>query len=303
MVADLDVRDLHFPLWARVGVLIAALLNLGLGIAMLVGPQWPLFEAVNAEKLVWQAVGILETAIGAGLVAAFRRPTRNAGLMGAGFALELAGIVALVCLVAAGASEVGSVPPLLGAKVAGAGLLLAALIAVRRAPEVGLLSAEPRPGSSSTLFGLQQTLQALAAPASIQLTMFPDLVVNGERVMAEFQQWRERALQKQDALSPQQRDALTGLEQCLQAMSNGDATQFWNGDAVRTAPEWGRLRAAARRALVSFAWSVDMPMGVLKRRREGPGSVDMRPPSTGLGLEGERQRARGSSTKPESHLQ
>src|SRR5690606_21385047 len=135
---------------------------------------------------------------------------------------------------------------------------------------------------------------ALAAPASVQLAMFPDLLANGEKVMAEFRLWRERALQKQDVLSPQQQEALTGLDECLHAMLG--VAELWNADAVRAAPEWSKLRASARRALVAFAWSVDMPMNVVRRRRESTSSVDLRPP-------GDQPPSRGSGTWPTSQRQ
>ncbi|MEZ5965611.1 MAG: hypothetical protein R3F56_17385 [Planctomycetota bacterium] len=280
MVADVDVREVRFPSWARGCVLVAAVAEVALGAAMVVRPQWPVFHDVHPETLVWQAVGILEIAVGGALFAAVARPVRNAGLIAAGLSLQIAGAVALLVLLLTGGTDRSSAAPLLVAKAVAGVLLALPFVPLRRRPEeVQPLVGDVRSSSATTLFGLQQTLQALAAPASIQLTMFPDLVANGERVMADFQEWRSRALQRQGMLSPQQQEALVGLDQCLQNMLHEDARALWNGDAVRAAPEWGQLRATARRALVAFSWSVDMPMGVLKRRRESPSSVDMRPPS------------------------
>jgi len=277
VVADVDVRELRFPSWARACLLVVALAELTLGAAMVVAPHWSLFHDVHPERVMWQAVGILEMATGGTLLAAFSRPVRNAGLTGAGLLLQLAELVGLLVLAVTGNTEWVNIVPLLGAKAGAAALLALALWALRLdGDDLANPPGDPRASSTTTLFGLQQTLQALAAPASIQLTMFPDLLANAERVMADFQEWRTRALQRQGMLTPQQQEALSGLDQCLQGMLHERA--LWSGEAVRVAPEWGVLRANARRALVAFSWSVDMPMGVLRRRRDAPSSVDLRPP-------------------------
>jgi hypothetical protein len=213
-------------------------------------------------------------------------------LVGLALAFAVLGLVTLSFLPMTGACEWRDALPLLGVVTAAAALLALPLLPLRR-PPAAAPPPDGRASSTTTLFGLQQTLQALAAPASIQLTMFPDLVANGQLVMGEFQQWRERAMLRQEMLTPQQREALLGLDQCLQSMLATVA--LWNGEAVRSAPEWSQLRATARRTLVAFSWSVDMPIGLVKRRRESASSVDLRPPTD--------QRARGSETLPRSQSQ
>jgi hypothetical protein len=277
VAADVDVRELRVPWWARLCVLLAALAQLALGLGLLLWPQSAWFAAVSGERLALQAVGMLSVAVAAGLFAAYARPLRNVSFVVAAAILKLVGLAWLVFVVASN-GEWEATTPLLATETLGLLALTLALFGIARTPEVADLP-EVRPVSTTTLFGLQQTLQALAAPATVQLTMFPDLVSNGARVMADFKQWRERALSKQDLLTSQQQDALRGLDETLQRMLLDDAVTLWNADAVRTAPEWGQLRASARRALVAFSWSVDMPMGVLKRRRETPSSIDLRPPS------------------------
>lgn len=279
MAADVEVRELRVPTWARVCVAASALLHLALGAGLLVQPHAALFDAIAAPTQARQAIGLLQIAIGAALVAAVGKPVRNVGLIAAGAALALLSAGTLATLAAFGAPEWREVGLLLGSQIASVVLLGAPLRAVLRTPEPEPVATDPRPSSTTTLFGLQQTLQALAAPATVQLTMFPDLIANGERVMAEFKLWRERALAKQSSLSPQQQEALGGLDDCLQRMLQDGASPLWTAEAVRTSPEWGQLRANARRALVAFSWSVDIPINVLKRRRESPSSVDMRPPT------------------------
>lgn len=278
MVADVDTRELRVPWWARLGVLLAAVLQLGLGSTLLLWPQAQWFEALRGERLALQAIGLLTIAVGAGLVAAVLRPVRHSSFILACAVLKVAGLCALAILVMPGA-DWGATSPLLAVEVLVLVLAVMALLAIAGTPEITDLPADVRPVGTTTLFGLQQTLQALAAPATVQLAMFPDLVANGDRVMAEFRLWRERALQKQDLLSAQQAEALSVLDHALQGMLQEGAVGLWSADAVRSSPEWGHLRATARRALVAFAWSVDMPMGVLQRRRDTPSRVDMRPPT------------------------
>ncbi len=278
MRADVDVRDLRVPEWARFGVLLGALLHLGLGITLLVWPQAELFSSISRERLALRAIGVFALAVGAGLIAAFQRPARHSAFVAVGAASMLAAVASLSVFVVPHADWSATWQMLVMAIV---GLLLLGLsaFAIRRTPETAVTIDDIRPVGTTTLFGLQQTLQALAAPATVQLTMFPDLVANGERVMADFKLWRERALQKQDLLSAPQQGALVGLDAALQRMLQDSAVNLWNAEAVSSSPEWGQLRASARRALVAFAWSVDMPMGVLKRKRESSSSVDLRPPT------------------------
>lgn len=267
----------------RLAIAVAALGHVVLGGALLFSLAELLAfvgAAVSGTRSGWQAIGILELALGVTLFLAVARPRRNVGLVLAGLALNVGGLVIVVALLAMGhVSGLGAVSLALG-ELLGAVALAGAWRAITKSvPVASLVSPDPRALSTTTMFGLQQTLQALAAPPSVQLTMFPELISNGERAMADFRIWHDRALERQEALSPAQAKGLAGVTERLQSMLVDEARGLWTADGVRTSREWGELRAAARRALMTFAWSVDMPMGVLRRKREEKGSVDLRPPS------------------------
>jgi hypothetical protein len=266
----------------RLAIAAAALGHVLLGIVLLLFlPALLAFvgAVVGATRSGWQAVGILELALGVTLFLAVVWPRRHASLLLAGLALNVAGFVTVVALLV---MQQVAVPGALGIamiELLGAGALgFAWRAATRPAPLVAVTGPDPRALSTTTMFGLQQTLQALAAPPSVQLTMFPELISSGERTMADFRAWHERALERQEALSPAQQKVLTGVTERLESMLRDEARMLWTADGVRTSREWGELRAAARRALMTFAWSVDMPMGILRRKREELPGIDMRPP-------------------------
>ncbi len=267
----------------RLAITLAALGHGALGGALLLFLSELLaFLAANVSttRSAWQAVGILEAAFGLTLFLAVAWPRRHAALVLAGLALNVAGFLTIVALLAmrqiglAGALGI-AIPEL----AAAAALAFAWRNLMRPPPGFVAAGPDPRALSTTTLFGLQQTLQALAAPPSVQLAMFPELVTSGERTMADFRVWHDRALERQDALSPAQQKVLAGVIERLQAMLHEESRALWTVEGVRTSREWGELRAAARRALMTFAWSVDMPMGVLRRKREEQSSVDLRPPT------------------------
>lgn len=264
------------PGWAPILLALGAVAQVGLGLAMSIWPTAEPFASVSGERLAWQAVGVLQLVLGAALFLAVSRPARNSGLIAVGIVAKLGGLGFLIYTVLAHGAYLPAVMTLGGFEVFVALLLGLPLRALLNVPEVAPQPSEIQPVAATTLFGLQQTLQSLAAPASIQLTMFPDLVSNGERVMADFKLWRDRALRKREAMSPQQEEILRGLDECLHRMLDEGAAGLWTVDAVRSSVEWGQLRAAARRALVAFSWSVDMPIAVLRQPREQHPSIDLR---------------------------
>lgn len=265
------------PSWVFACIALVALAQLGLGTAMLLWSAHDPFVSVNGERLAWQAIGVLQAVVGAALCLPLSRPFRHGSVIGLGLAAKLCGIAALLIAVVVSGADIKASSLLAGVELLLAVLLAAPMRTLASTPEVAPAPSQVRPVSTTTLFGLQQTLQSLAAPASIQLAMFPDLVGNPERVMGDFRAWRERALLRRDSMSPQQEDVLRGLDECLHRMLEQGSAELWTEQAVRQSVEWGQLRAAARRALVAFSWSVDMPIAVL--RREPRPSIDLSPPT------------------------
>jgi hypothetical protein len=102
-------------------------------------------------------------------------------------------------------------------------------------------------------------VQALAQPAHVQLTLFPDFVCKADELALDFDRWREVVLADPDgALTPLQRAALEALDAQLAAMSGSDKP-FWEEDALADALEWGRVRQLAKDTLRAFGWAMAVP--------------------------------------------
>jgi hypothetical protein len=101
---------------------------------------------------------------------------------------------------------------------------------------------------------LQRILQTLSAPPSTQRRLFPQLQQNLERLRDEIERLQARPLEP--GVAEPQRELIERVRKQLGEMPAGASL---DGD------EWARLRGAARQALVTFGWSVDIPLSALRR--------------------------------------
>ncbi len=107
---------------------------------------------------------------------------------------------------------------------------------------------------------LVTSLQALAAPAEIQLARFPDFVVKADELALDF----DDALMlmrdcPQIELTPEQVDALDAVESALDAMAGPRCRQLWTDAALSDAAEWARVRHLATAALGVLGAPVTTP--------------------------------------------
>jgi hypothetical protein len=266
-------------------LILAIVLDVVIGVGLLLAPE-AAFEFIDgdvpASKEWWQAAAVLRLGVAAALCLALTGPQRYRSLLVVAAAVRVAGAGALVWLGARGdVSWAGALACITVELGVAAMLWLAERFLGQRQEQMTRPEPDPR-RSSTTMMGLQQSLQALAAPANVQLSLFPDIVSDGDRVKQEFSRWREQVLNRhREQLNPGQSRLLVELEECLQAMLAEASRNLWTQESLRDAPEWGRLRALSRRALVAFSWSVDLPMGALRRAHAPAGSVDMRRPGHG----------------------
>jgi hypothetical protein len=104
------------------------------------------------------------------------------------------------------------------------------------------------------------SLQALAAPAEIQLARFPDFVVKADELALDF----DDALMlvrdcPQLELTPGQVAALDALDQALDVMSGPGQGRFWTESALRDGAEWAHVRGLAAAALRTLDAPVTTP--------------------------------------------
>lgn len=113
--------------------------------------------------------------------------------------------------------------------------------------------------SQTQLQELHWALQALAQPADVQLTLFPDFACKTDELALDFDDWAPAVLQCPEIeLTEPQRTALQHIDEAFTKM-NAEGTPIWTDDALRSAPEWEQARSLARQALAAFAWPPDAP--------------------------------------------
>lgn len=120
---------------------------------------------------------------------------------------------------------------------------------------------EPRPvPADGVLARLRDALRALALPADAQAGLLPAFAGGPDEFALQFDQCL-RAVQAEGAvrLSRAQRRALLAVDGMLDRMSGQDNARLWTTGALVKSREWTRLRRAARSALLSFGWGVEVP--------------------------------------------
>ena len=108
---------------------------------------------------------------------------------------------------------------------------------------------------------LKHALQALAAPAEVQLARYPEFVVKADELALEFDEALRLTLSApRHGLSPEQLSYLVAIDTFLEKLGAGEMRDWaWTDAAVRGGPHWAQLRAVAAEALRAFGWPVEPP--------------------------------------------
>jgi hypothetical protein len=111
--------------------------------------------------------------------------------------------------------------------------------------------------STQDLQRFEWSVRALAQDAATQRQLYPSFVCVADELALEFDEYL-RALE--DEL-PQLTAAeqIRALDSRLSAMSGPDHAALWTDDALRDAPEWVEVRAAAQAVLQAMGWSSRPP--------------------------------------------
>jgi hypothetical protein len=126
---------------------------------------------------------------------------------------------------------------------------------------------------------LRRSLQALAAPPSGQLALFPEDVAKADELALHFDHWASVIRSSDEgALSDEQRDSLSDIDEKLATMSRDGAefdADIWTDEALRNSEHWAAVRALAVAALEAFAWaSAEAPSDVHDRTVENAAMED-----------------------------
>ncbi len=104
------------------------------------------------------------------------------------------------------------------------------------------------------------SLQALAAPAEVQLQLFPDYDWKVDELAIEFDQWYQVMKRRHSLFTAKARKLLEDLNRKLDEMSGPENSRFWLEETLRTDAAWEVIRDLARHALGAIGWPIENPM-------------------------------------------
>jgi len=104
------------------------------------------------------------------------------------------------------------------------------------------------------------SLQALAAPAEIQLQLFPDFDWKVDELAIEFDQWYQVMKRRRTAFTIRAQKLLEDLNRKLDEISGPENSRYWMEDTLRTDTTWETIRDLARLALGAIGWPIENPM-------------------------------------------
>lgn len=103
---------------------------------------------------------------------------------------------------------------------------------------------------------LQRAVIALAQPADIQLSLFPDFVCKADELALDFEDGLYEMIGQEEQFSDEQRAAIDALDKLISSNSGERHASFWTEAAVREHPIWDEIRAAAKATASAFDWSL-----------------------------------------------
>lgn len=108
---------------------------------------------------------------------------------------------------------------------------------------------------------LKWILQALAQPANVQITLYPDFAETADELALEFEEviTTIRESGAWDTLTPQQTKPLAELDHTLDQMSGEENEHFWTNEALRSDAAWEEIRELALTTLLVMDWKPDVP--------------------------------------------
>jgi hypothetical protein len=112
------------------------------------------------------------------------------------------------------------------------------------------------------LHRLQWSTRALAAPADVQLALYPDFVDCADQLALDYGEALYQAMQSPETASGlrgQGRELLLKLDDYLNQMSTPERKHLWSNEALQISVEWAAIRATAGAALVFLNWPSEPP--------------------------------------------
>ena len=116
---------------------------------------------------------------------------------------------------------------------------------------------QDRAANEMTVFRNQ--ILALASPANVQLSLFPQGVCIGDELVCDFDLHKEDFLANQQ-LTSEQLSAIQTLDAFLDGLSGSHNEVFWcDPEPLTDDPRWEQIRELSRHVLRSLNWNYSHP--------------------------------------------
>jgi hypothetical protein len=112
---------------------------------------------------------------------------------------------------------------------------------------------------NQSLQSLKHVLQILALPVTAQLRLAVREGSCPEMLAQDYRYWQQQVLNAAIPLTWEQEHLLAELGQKLQQLSPDLSHSAWSDSALRLSPDWRQVRQMARRVLVGFHWTLNLP--------------------------------------------
>ncbi len=106
---------------------------------------------------------------------------------------------------------------------------------------------------------------ALAQPADIQLRLYPDMVCKADELALDWDYALEYLKSHQYPFTADQQAIIDALDALMDDMGGAENWLMWEDDALRTLPQWDRIRTMASQLAHLFAWPLAPPPAAVGR--------------------------------------
>lgn len=106
---------------------------------------------------------------------------------------------------------------------------------------------------------LERAVLALAQPADIQLSLFPDFVCKADELALDFEEAINGVVEHDGDLADHERLAIDELDRLILSQSGEKHLDFWTEEALLSDPIWEDIRNAARSAAETCGWELRRP--------------------------------------------
>lgn len=106
---------------------------------------------------------------------------------------------------------------------------------------------------------LERAVLALAQPADVQLSLFPDFVCKADELALDFEEALDNFFGHETEMDESERVELNALDRLILSKSGEKNAAFWTDEALLTHPTWEEIRTAAKSAATAFGWELRRP--------------------------------------------